>query len=528
MNEKMNDIRQQPGEDICLSTLLYGGKITSELSDDFILPDYLPDVRQIVKCYATPVLKGNYITSGRLDTEGEVLYNILYISDGNLLKSASFITGFENGIAIEGIGETCSVCLNPVIGNLSCRTINPRKFAVKTRVDIHTEVRCRECIAPTIVGEKVSKTDLEYKTGEVEGAVYSCLWDHEGEIFESIEVEPSLPQIKDIIWCDVTYGVQDVRMEDDLLSIKGDMMVDCLYSVWTEGEGEGERYQMLNKRIPFTREIAFPEISAEGEYLVRIYPDSVKTEVQSNSYGENRIIELETSYKIGLLCVENQKNSVIHDMYVVDCPSEVSYQNVEVPFVVKPMKTNYSINESLSKSDISADLAQDIVFSDADFSIRDIKNEKGRLTLSGEADITFVSTSGGVLKVHTAKIPLKFDLDGSGVPEKFDWMSQKTVSDVRVRLDPNKAYFDFELAMNLLLFGNETVHVVKSISVDKTPSVSPDAFNLRLYYPQEEDDVWTICKKYRIRQKDFISENSITDGNVKGKHVVLIPDSMTH
>ena len=82
--------------------------------------------------------------------------------------------------------------------------------------------------------------------------------------------------------------------------------------------------------------------------------------------------------------------------------------------------------------------------------------------------------------------------------------------------------------MNLLLFGNETVHVVKSISVDKKPSVSPDAFNLRLYYPQEEDDVWTICKKYRIRQKDFISENSITDGNVKGKHVVLIPDSMTH
>ena len=53
-------------------TLLYSGTQNSEISGEFTLPDYLPDVRRILRLTSGPRITGKFMNGERLELEGEV------------------------------------------------------------------------------------------------------------------------------------------------------------------------------------------------------------------------------------------------------------------------------------------------------------------------------------------------------------------------------------------------------------------------------------------------------------------------
>ena len=62
-------------------TLLYNGNQHSEISGEFSLPDYLPDVRRILRVKADPHITGKYMNGERLEFEGEVTMTLIYLSE---------------------------------------------------------------------------------------------------------------------------------------------------------------------------------------------------------------------------------------------------------------------------------------------------------------------------------------------------------------------------------------------------------------------------------------------------------------
>lgn len=61
-----------------------------ELTDDFVLPEHLDDAKKIIRCEGTLRPGGRYISGQEVEYEGEMVYSVLYITDGNSLKNVVF------------------------------------------------------------------------------------------------------------------------------------------------------------------------------------------------------------------------------------------------------------------------------------------------------------------------------------------------------------------------------------------------------------------------------------------------------
>ncbi len=65
----------------------YDGTVTNELSADYILPDTYPDVKQILRVRARPVMIGRFISGKRLEFNGAVDYIVIFSAEAQTDRS---------------------------------------------------------------------------------------------------------------------------------------------------------------------------------------------------------------------------------------------------------------------------------------------------------------------------------------------------------------------------------------------------------------------------------------------------------
>ena len=137
---------------------VYEEKRTKESSEDFILPDYLPDIKKIAAVFPEAVIKGRFSGGGTLEYDGEVHYKILYIAEDQSLKSATFVTGFDDKIGNSALSADCVDILTPVCENVNIRLLNPRKVSIKSANGAFVQVFKRHSSLPQLVGASVEES----------------------------------------------------------------------------------------------------------------------------------------------------------------------------------------------------------------------------------------------------------------------------------------------------------------------------------------------------------------------------------
>lgn len=139
MNNHFDELLQVGFADSALVKIYEGVKHT-EIAEEFILPDYLPDIKRIIKAEAKPKIDGKFITPGKIDFEGEVTCHIIFCDDQNNVKNVSFTSVFSDNIELPVLEDECIANLVPSPQSLNCRLINPRRVAVRLRLDTDSAV----------------------------------------------------------------------------------------------------------------------------------------------------------------------------------------------------------------------------------------------------------------------------------------------------------------------------------------------------------------------------------------------------
>ena len=62
--------------------------ITAERSNDYTLPDYLPEIRRIIRTDASILPPAKYISGSNAEFNGNIDYNIVYVGADGALYSA--------------------------------------------------------------------------------------------------------------------------------------------------------------------------------------------------------------------------------------------------------------------------------------------------------------------------------------------------------------------------------------------------------------------------------------------------------
>ena len=122
---RVTDFKNKDSEDYCGAYLIESTKKERDFSEDYILPDFLPDAKKILKFTAKPVIETRFIGNSNLEYSGSIYCRALYLAENSTLCCASFTVPFEDKLSDESLTDECVDFLYPRIISPLCRLQNP-------------------------------------------------------------------------------------------------------------------------------------------------------------------------------------------------------------------------------------------------------------------------------------------------------------------------------------------------------------------------------------------------------------------
>lgn len=496
---------------------VYEGVKHTEIVEEFILPDYLPDVKRIIRVDARPKIDGKFIASGKVEYEGDAVCTVLFCDGENKLKTVTFTAPFSDAVELSDGDNECIANLIPAPESISCRTLNPRRISLRLRIDTEVTVWCNRTFAPTLSGT-YSEDTAEKKTRDVEVMKLICAGESGLNASADIEVDGALMPVDDIISCNVGMSFYECKGAEDRVLCRGEMPITVFYR--TDDEN-GENYTVLFRKLPLAQVVGAEGVTDGYECMARGSVDGVKFNVAENGFGEKRIIELDVSYRIYLNCVGKDKINVTEDIYAPGSETKAETELREFCRLVKNTSRSFNVSKSFTVEELNIQGAEKIFELSAEPRITDVKKSTDgfKLSVSGVAPASAIVKKEDGLFSTSFEVPFSVDIDADGVPDTFTYNADAICTCSKGRLDGEKLFAEIELQINLMVLGISEVKVLKNAEFTEK-NEEGERPQMRFFYPSPDETLWSIGKHFGISQKSLCEANGISGEKIPDMLVI--------
>ncbi len=508
-------------------TKTYEGTSTKEVSTEYNLPDYLPDINRLLKVSAKIGESSKYLSGDTLEYDGKVKFAIIYATSDGKIRSADFDTDFSGNMGISGASGDCDILFDPGISNVSCRLQNPRKLTAKAKIDAKASVMCRASTVPAVSGKLTPDEEamLQYRSRAIESIYELDAEELATPVSEDLEIDASMPAIEDIIAVELDPYISDMRSGENKVSYKGDIVANILYLAKTEFPDDIEpenppKYVAFSRKIPISGEIDAQGVTENCVPIASVRTDNLEFRPQENNFGESRTVELDFDYSVFARIFCNEENEITTDMYSTDYQSTEETETLEYETVLYAKAFNFTADGSTPREDTDFD---EIVATTATASVENVEKQSGKLIFTGNADVSVILTNGaGVYMSRNYTIPFRAQTDAGRTPDSFDFLASAFVMSASSRLDESNIYSDLEIFIPYVIFEKHSQEMIRQSNIYKDEPVEHgNAASLTLYYPTVEDTLWDIAKKYRTTIPEIMAANGIPADTVPS--VLVIP-----
>lgn len=486
-------------------TLLYHGTQHSELSGEFSFPDYLPDVRRVLRVIATPHITGKYMNGERLELEGEIGMTLLYCSEESTVCTFGANLPFAQSIAIPGLDETAVITAKLNTDNTVCRLTGPRKCILRTKPSLHVRAAAKREIAPDLSSlPSAEAAKLCIDTEDVTASDLVCVSHTDLRYAEDLSVSDGV--IVSVLSCEVSPVIRECRAMTGCAVCKGEFAITALCTVQEE---DGIVCRTLNRRVPFSETLHDPAMTESH----RCEPDLTVTAVTPTITEEGRNLGVDFVCELALLCSADIRIPVITDAFL---PSYDIRRNTEPYTVFRPLKTVFG---ALSASGTIKFDAQDPpktvtnVRMTAGFDRWEWK--EGRIHFDGTLDISAIFTGDdGKYLPYSHTIPLHWDTDAAGLPDAASLLIQTecgiTGQNTRIDSSAGTVVCDAELSVFVSVCAKETQEFPRALSLPPDAKAYPPIKEPLIFcYPEKGETVWDIAKRYRIPPMTICEANGM-------------------
>ena len=114
-----------------------GRVINSEVSDDFTLPDYYPEIRRVLYVKESSLPPSGFVGGSKIDVNGVLDYTLVYVGGDGQLCSAPLSAEYSFSIPVEGaadfeFGEGVTLMTHTFCDSSNVRVSGPRKLSVRS------------------------------------------------------------------------------------------------------------------------------------------------------------------------------------------------------------------------------------------------------------------------------------------------------------------------------------------------------------------------------------------------------------
>ncbi len=474
-----------------------------EAYEEFMLPDYMPEVRRIVSCSATVLPDSRYIDQNGVTLSGIVVYTVLYIGDDGGLNSAPLSTEYTHVCPVrrdEGDLSGASLCCKTQLESVVCRATAPRALKITSR--LKSKLFYINELAPesaiTATGdegtEKVSSADessIERRCRTVESVNVRFV---SGTGSSSGEMQ--IPDGAKIISCIGRAAVFDTQVDGSAVSLRGDTYVECLC---LESDG---RYTTVRAKAPLEERITTDGTLSSSEAPATASASARCASVNLNG-GTDSVYSWNMEYDIDATVAQKCSCEIIDDAYSTKYACNITHSDADALRVL--MNRNQRLSISGSKQLIgSTDRSIALVSGRASIENAEV-DPNGQLTLCGVCTVSVVCIGDGDAVSEDVQIPVRLPCDCRRTSGAHPYMITDTeVISADARIDGDRLSVNAELSITPLILESTEERFIGEISLDHASPVSDRGGNVTVYFPKPDETLWDIGKHYSCETREII------------------------
>ena len=506
-----------------VQTIFCDKTLTAEIGQDFVLPDYQPEMRKLLRITTSILPPSRFLGVGEAEFAGNAAFTVLYIGADGSLYTAELTAPYTFRVQMEE--NERSVGDRPIVmhADLFADAVMPRLQAPRK-----LQIKCR--LRARIIGrgdeETGMKTTDEHSERETERLERTCLCARQLygmgepiEVTDEVAIPAGEGELR-LINSRGTVQMTEASLTENALVCRGELYWKILYthdrteSAMAVGEdpaadnakGSAE-IETMTRRIPFSHTIELPLSHSTHGWQAMAY--GTCTDI-STRVEDGKILCAAAIVPEGM-AIGNEKVVFTCDCFSTARQSSCDMHAFAYDRAVTCVNGNVTAGGSLPLSEIGIprDAAPTDLFACA--AIHSISCERGRLILSGECTYQMLCRNPeGEFFSAEFRLPLRYEISDEGGhtgDAAYTAEAHAVMLEGHARLEGDHLTVDAEWAIAACITAQEEI---KSVSELHSGALLPQRDSTYiLCYPDRGETLWRIAKRYHSAIRPLITLNDI-------------------
>ncbi len=484
----------------------------TELSDDFSLPDYMPEIVRLLRVGVRVAPAESYLSGGVIKAACSLGYEVLYV-------------GGDGGVYCTVLPASCEFsaaiapdCVWEQTKGADIRTdIFPETVVSRVSGAKKLNVKCGMGAKIRAIGKRIVADEQSYpEDGHVQ-KLFSTV----GYSVESFGSNNDVKIVDDIgslregeryLCTDCRVFVEQATAYDGYAECRGTIVMKHLLS------GEGGELRSISDKMNFS-EIVEAEGMRSGDTVVAFGQcfEAMMNEEGDTEEGVGASGTVNASVSLAVEGFRREEMRYLKDAYSTSNECSLKTECYRLPVHCTAFNRNMTFGGTESVEKISA-LSEGSRIADVFAEAYDGRlelSDSGRYIISGKCRFSLilvnniVSDGGEISPEYSAaevELPFKYECAEEGKSFEIGKVKLENIG-ARARIDGDRLELGCEIAIACDILDSEEAEAVCSLSVGETAERVRNGFTV--YYPDKNDTLWSISKKYRARVDHTAEENGI-------------------
>lgn len=495
------------------------------LEEDMNIPESKPDVSSINLEKGNVVIEEVKPGTDVVNIRGHLAYSILYHTseEGSSLVALEGRIPFEEKLHLQGATAADVVTAAGEVDDLRIGIINSRKLSIQSILTLCAEVEelYDEEMPIGIHGEN----QVEYRRMPMNLAQIAISKNDIFRMKEEVSLPSNYPNIYQILWSNVSLGDMEFKVQEEKLTIQGDVHLFVLY----EGEGEEHPIRPFETILPISgvlechgcREGMLPDIRYTlGQQEISIRPDFD---------GEERSIGLELVLDIGIRIYEEEQMELVTDIYGVTKEVGVATDKANLRRLLSRVTGKTKVTDHIRVGN-GAGIMQ-LLHSEGRVAQEQQEVVENGILLKGSLLVKVMYITGDDEAPYAgaqAQIPYEYTLEVPDIALEDMGKVHAEVEQLQVTmLDGEEIDVKAVLTFSTTVFKNVPMDVITGITVSDIDSAKLGSLpGMVIHMVKDGDNLWNIGKKYYVPVDSLRQLNSLGNDDLKiGQKLLVVKGS---
>lgn len=480
--------------------------VYTESQADYVLPDYMGDMRKILFTEATVRPSGKFAGGEAVEMSGIVVYNVIYLDSEGALSSVEFSSDYDYSVKCSGDNYNDSVAATRV-SNYAIRLIGPRK--ISARASLVGSVRLLETGEISVSGDAFSgdySPETSLSCLNIRQSALSSMT--EREYAEQLAyLDGAISDEVSVLYPSVELICEQIVADGDSVTLGGRLKMSAIV---VNGD---EAARPVEKVVPFEESVELE--GAEQMLALTSHSEvcSVKASVNADKNGCSVVLSCLVEHLA--LGEGNNRVEMISDGYMKECATDNQYGRLSYTTVAESLKEKGTHNAEIALSELESGEISEILFLTALPKVERIEKKLGEITILGEIKYS------GVAKGTNDTAPyvgLKFSSpfavnvkSGCQNVENIQVEADLHAGCCTASVDRERLYASCVLESTLTVFEEKECRYLSSMNRIESEKYESVSSRITVYYPTDTDTLFSVAKKYHTSGRKLAQDNDITE-----------------